>query len=77
MKELVEFIAQSLVGAGEKVRVDEIRQRDRSTTFELHVAPEDLGKVIGRQGRTARAMRNILSAAASKQGRHVSLDIVE
>lgn len=77
MKELVEFLARSLCGRADEVRVEEVHRRDRSTTLELHVAPEDLGKVIGRQGRTARAMRTILSAAGAKSGQHYNLDILE
>lgn len=77
MNELVEFIARSLVDQKDEVRVDEAGSRDRSTLLELSVAPDDLGKVIGRQGRTARAIRTILSAASAKSGRHYTLDIVE
>lgn len=77
MNELVEFIARSLVEQKDEVRVDEAGSRDRSTLLELSVAPDDLGKVIGRQGRTARAIRTILSAASAKSGRHYTLDIVE
>jgi uncharacterized protein len=76
MKELVEFIARSLVDDTAAVKVDEVDQ-DRSTVLELQVAPDDLGKVIGRQGRTARAIRTVLSAASSKSGRRYSLDILD
>ncbi len=68
MKELVEFLAKSLVDAPDQVRVTEV-QRQGSTLLELRVAPDDLGKVIGRQGRTARAMRSILSAAGGGRSR--------
>lgn len=77
MRELVEFVARSLVDEKDQVRVEEIDTRDRSTILELRVAPEDLGKVIGRQGRTARAIRTLLSAASSTGGRHYSLEIVD
>ncbi|HVT03231.1 MAG TPA: KH domain-containing protein [Thermoanaerobaculia bacterium] len=76
MKELVEFIARSLVDETDGVRVTE-QQRDRLRVLELRVAQADLGKVIGRQGRTARAMRNVLAAACSKSGRRYSLDIID
>jgi len=74
MKELVEFIAKSLVDSPDEVRIDEFEQ-DRATVLELHVAPGDLGKVIGRQGRTARAIRTLMGA--SSQRRRFILDIVE
>lgn len=77
MQELVEFIARSLVDQKDQVNVEEAGARDRSTLLELRVAPDDLGKVIGRQGRTARAIRTILSAASAKSGRNYTLDIVE
>lgn len=75
MKDLVEFIATSLVDHPEQVRVDEVRRGD-ATVVELRVAPDDLGRVIGRQGRTARAMRNVL-AAAERGGSHTILDILD
>lgn len=77
MQELIEFMARSLVDKPDQVRVDEAGSRRGESVYELSVAPEDLGKVIGRQGRTARAMRTVLSAAASVQGQSVSLDIVD
>lgn len=77
MRELVEFMARSLVDHPDQVSVDEAGSRRGESVYELTVAPEDLGKVIGRQGRTARAMRTILSAAASIQGQQVSLDILD
>ncbi len=76
MKELVEFIATSLVDSPDDVRVDEV-ERDDATVFELRVASEDLGKVIGRQGMTARAVRTLLSAVGSRRGRRYRLDIVD
>jgi len=76
VKELVEFVAKSLVDNGDAVRV-RAHERDQSTIFELEVAPDDLGKVIGRQGRTARAMRTLLAAAGQKQRRRYILDIVD
>lgn len=76
MKELVTFIASSLVDNQDAVQVNEVEQDD-TLVFELRVAKEDLGKVIGKQGRTARAIRALLSAAAGKANRKVRLEIVE
>lgn len=76
MKELVSFIAESLVDTPEGVRTTETEEGD-TVTIELSVAQEDLGKVIGKQGRTARAMRSLLSATASKDDKKSRLDIVE
>ena len=75
MKDLVEFIAKSLVDHPEQVRVDEVRRGD-TTVVELRVAPDDLGRVIGRQGRTARAMRNLITAAEHGGSRTI-LDILD
>ncbi|MGK2856121.1 MAG: KH domain-containing protein [Thermoanaerobaculia bacterium] len=75
MKDLVEFIAKSLVDQPEQVRVDEVRRGD-ATVVELRVAPDDLGRVIGRQGRTARAMRNLIAAAERGSSRTI-LDILD
>ena len=76
MRELIEFLAKSLVDNPDEVRVRS-HERDQQTILELEVAPADLGKVIGRQGRTARAIRTVLSAAASKSRRRYSLDILD
>lgn len=76
MKELVEFLAQSLVEHPESVSVTE-EERGDVTVYHLSVDPTDLGKVIGRQGRIAKAMRNVLSAAAYRQNKRVVLDITE
>ena len=76
MKELVEFVAKSLVDNADAVRI-RTHERDQSTIIELEVAPDDLGKVIGRQGRTARAIRAILAAAGQKARRRYILDIVD
>lgn len=73
MEELVAFIARSLVDQADDVSVKEVD----ADHLELRVAPDDLGKVIGRQGRTARAIRTILSIAAQKERRRVHLDIVD
>nr|WP_026974759.1 KH domain-containing protein [Alicyclobacillus contaminans] len=74
MKELVEFLAKSLVEHPEAVKVRE-EQRGETTVFHLSVAAEDMGKVIGRQGRIAKSIRNVVSAAAYRQGKHVVVDI--
>lgn len=76
MTELIEFLAQSLVDNPDEVRVH-THERDQQTIVELEVAPADLGKVIGRQGRTARAMRVILNAAGQKSRRRYALDILD
>lgn len=76
MKELVEFLAKSLVDNAGEVRVRSF-ERNQSTVIELEVAQADLGKVIGRQGRTARAIRTVLAAAGQKSRRRCSLDIVD
>ncbi|MCA1765543.1 MAG: KH domain-containing protein [Desulfobulbaceae bacterium] len=76
MKELVNFIAAALVDDPDAVQVNEV-ERDDATVFELRVAKEDLGKVIGKQGRTARAIRSLLSASASKDNRKARLEILD
>lgn len=76
MKDLVTFIAASLVDDPAAVQVAET-EADDVVVLELRVAKEDLGKVIGKQGRTARAMRSLLSAAAGKDNRKARLEIME
>jgi predicted RNA-binding protein YlqC (UPF0109 family) len=76
MKELVKFIAQALVDHPEQVQVMEI-EGEQTSVIELKVAKEDLGKVIGKQGRTARAIRTILSAASTKIRKRAVLEIIE
>ena len=76
MKELVEVIAKSLVDHPEDVRVEE-KQQARQVTLELHVVEDDMGKVIGRQGRIAKAMRTVVKAAATRENKKVSVDIIE
>jgi predicted RNA-binding protein YlqC (UPF0109 family) len=76
MRDLVEFVARSLVDDPEAVNI-RMRDRDDATVLELEVAPADLGKVIGRQGRTARAIRTILAAAGQKSRRRYILDILD
>ncbi|MBI3448435.1 MAG: KH domain-containing protein [Acidobacteria bacterium] len=76
MKELLELIARALVDKPEEVVVSEV-VGEQTTVLELRVAPDDLGKVIGRQGRTARSIRTILGAAGMKLRRHFVLEILE
>ena len=76
MKELIEYMAKVLVDNPDEVRVTELEGRQTSV-IELRVAKEDLGKVIGKQGRTARAMRTILGAASTKIKKRSVLEILE
>jgi len=76
MKELIEYIAKALVDNPDLVEVREI-EGEQSSVIELRVSRDDLGKVIGKQGRTARAMRTILSAASTKLKKRAVLDIIE
>jgi predicted RNA-binding protein YlqC (UPF0109 family) len=76
MKELVEFLARSLVDQPDAVRVEEEQDGDR-VVYRLLVADEDMGKVIGKQGRIANAMRDLLKVAATRAGTRVSLEIGE
>lgn len=74
-KELVEYVARSLVDDPDAVRVEEIRDRD-GIVLELHVAEDDMGKVIGRNGSVAKALRTLLKVTAARNGEPVSLEIV-
>ena len=76
MKELIQYIATALVDHPDKVLVEE-KEQDDTVVIELTVAKEDLGKVIGKQGRTARAMRSLLSASAGKVNKRSRLEIIE
>ncbi len=76
MKELISTIARALVDEPDSVEVKEI-ESDNNSLIELRVAKDDIGKVIGRDGRTAQSMRTILSAASTKLGRRTHLDIVD
>lgn len=75
MKELVRIIATSLVDHPEQVEVTE-RETDKALVIELKVAPEDMGKVIGKQGRIAKSIRTVVKAAATKDDRKVVVDII-
>ena len=76
MKDLIELIAKALVDKPEDVAVTEV-EGERTTVYELRVDSSDLGKVIGKQGKTARAMRTILSAGGTKLGKRCVLEILE
>jgi hypothetical protein len=76
LKDLIEYLAKALVDNPEEVRVAEV-EGDKAIVIELSVAKSDLGKVIGRQGKTARALRTVLAAAAARLGQKAILEIVE
>ena len=76
MKELIEYIAKSLVDQPDAVKVTEV-DGERTSVIELSVAKEDMGMIIGKQGRTATAMRTLLNAAGMKQKKRTILEIIE
>ena len=76
MAELLEFLARKLVDEPDAVRVERVEEDD-TVVLRLHVAEDDLGKVIGRQGRIARALRTIVRAGSSRERRRVQLEIVD
>lgn len=76
MKDLLEFIAREIVDEPDAVEVTETHD-ERGTLLSLRVAPEDMGKVIGRAGRTARALRTVIRAAGTRSGEHASVEIVD
>lgn len=76
MKELIEYIAKSLVDNPDRVDVTEV-EGERVTVYELRVGEGDLGKVIGKHGRTAKSIRTLLNAAAAKVGKRAVLEILE
>ncbi|KAB2954431.1 KH domain-containing protein [Heliorestis acidaminivorans] len=75
MKELVELLAKALVDQPEAVQVTQ-KETDKEVLLELRVAPEDMGKVIGKQGKIAKAIRTMVKAAAAKDGRRVTVEII-
>ena len=75
MQELVEFLAKGLVDKPDEVHVERV-ERDGAVVLELHVAPDDVGKVIGRQGRTARALRTVVRASGARSNERALLEIV-
>jgi predicted RNA-binding protein YlqC (UPF0109 family) len=77
MKEFIEYIAKNLVDEPDNVRVDEITAEDNRVILKLHVAKNDLGKVIGRQGKTAKSMRILLTAVCAKNNLSGQLEIEE
>ena len=77
MKELLEHLAKGLVEQPEAVRVNEVREPDGSIVLELSVAEDDYGKIIGRGGRTAAALRTVVKFAAARRDRRVFVDIVD
>jgi uncharacterized protein len=77
MRELLEYLTRQLVERPDEVRVDEIEEDDGTIVLELSVALDDYGKVIGRGGRTAAALRAVIKAAAVNQNRRVLVDIVD
>ena len=76
MKDLVQFIASRLVDHPEDIAID-LQEDEENVTIELRVAQDDLGKVIGKQGRTARAMRTVLAAAETDDNKRIRLEIAE
>jgi predicted RNA-binding protein YlqC (UPF0109 family) len=74
--ELLRYIAESLVVDKDQVRVDAI-ERDRTVVLELRVAPDDMGRVIGKQGRIAKAIRTVVKSATGNTGKRYSVDIIE
>ena len=76
MKELLIYIAQNLVDNPDEVTVTE-RETESETVFELRVNPSDMGKVIGRQGRIAKEIRALMRSVAQRQGKRISVDIVD
>ena len=77
MKEVLEIIAKSLVDYPEQVDVNEIENEDQTITLELRVADSDMGKVIGKQGRIAKAIRTVVKAAASRENKKVAVEILQ
>lgn len=76
MKKVLEIIAKALVDNPDDVNITEIVNEDETVTLELRVAENDMGKVIGKQGRIAKALRTVVKAAASRENKKVSVDIV-
>ncbi|WP_205698613.1 KH domain-containing protein [Conexibacter sp. SYSU D00693] len=77
MRELLEFLARRLVDEPDAVKVEQFEEEDGTVVLELSVGAEDYGRVIGRGGRTANALRTVVKAAAVKENRRVLIDIVE
>lgn len=76
MRDLVEYLAKSLVDQPEAVEVSEV-SGERSVVLEIKVAPDDMGKIIGKHGRIVKAIRTVAKAAATKEGKRVEVEIIE
>jgi uncharacterized protein len=77
VKELIEYLARALVDNPDAVSVDSYEDDDGTLIYELHVAEDDVGKVIGRGGRTVNALRSVVRAAAAPEGRRVLVDVID
>ena len=77
MKDLIEYLARALVDEPDRVSVDSYEEEDGTVVYELHVSEDDVGKVIGRGGRTVNALRAVVRAAAVREGRRVLVDVVD
>jgi predicted RNA-binding protein YlqC (UPF0109 family) len=77
MRDAIEMIVKALVDDGENVDIREVEQRNGATLIEVRVAPEDMGKIIGKQGKTIRALRSLARIAGAKKNRRYLLEIVE
>jgi predicted RNA-binding protein YlqC (UPF0109 family) len=77
MAELLEYLARALVDEPEAVQVDSFEEDDGTIVFELTVAEDDVGKIIGRHGRTVNALRTVMRASAVRHGRRVLVDVVD
>ncbi len=76
MRDLIEFLARALVDDPESVTVDSFEEDDGTVVYELRVAEDDVGKIIGRQGKVIRAVRSVVKAAATRQGIRVDVDVI-
>ena len=77
MEEILIYLARELVDDPDQVRVERLEREDGELVWELHVAPDDVGKVIGKQGRIARALRTVVKASAVRAGRRVHVEIAD
>ena len=77
MKDLIEYLARALVDDPDAVRVESYEDEDGTVVYELHVAEDDVGKVIGRNGRTINALRTVVRASSVRLGRRVLVDVVD
>ena len=77
MEEILTYLARELVDDPDQVRVERLEREDGELVLELHVAPDDVGKVIGKQGRIARALRTVVKASAVRAGRRVHVEIAD